>query len=63
MNKILALILIFLLSACSTPPKVKKPDVLIHEDVSPTFHYQVWEREDGVMYIKELYRGTTKIWD
>jgi len=51
------------LFGCQTPPKERKPDILLHEDISPTFWYQVWEREDGVRYIKELRRGTIEFWD
>lgn len=64
MNKILPIFLLsFCLSACQTAPEIPKPDVLLHEDKSELFWYQVWEREDGVMYIKELRRGTIDVWD
>lgn len=62
-NKYTLLLLMLFLAGCSTVPKVPKPDVMIHEDKGPIFWYQVWEREDGTKYIKELYRGQIKNWN
>lgn len=56
-------LLTVLLTGCATPVKKEpKPDQLIHEDKGPVFWYQVWEKEDGSKYIKELYRGTITYW-
>ncbi len=52
-----------LMVGCQTAPKERGPDLMIHEDKSPTFWYQVFQREDGTRYIKECYSGKITQWD